>query len=64
MPQWPHLPDSNRRYIQVSTGGGKFASGQGVGDMVLGAISLAQHVHLMAEKYDVLIALHTESLPS
>ena len=46
--------------IQVSTGGGKFASGQGVGDMVLGAISLAQHVHLMAEKYNVLIALHTD----
>ena len=46
--------------IQVSTGGGKFASGQGVGDMVLGAISLAQHVHLMAEKYPVCIALHTD----
>jgi len=46
--------------IQVSTGGGKFASGQGVGDMALGAISLAQHVHLMAEKYNVLIALHTD----
>ena len=46
--------------IQVSTGGGKFASGQGVNDMVLGAISLAQHVHLMADKYNVLIALHTD----
>lgn len=46
--------------IQVSTGGGKFASGQGVKDMALGAISLAQHVHLMAEKYNVLIALHTD----
>lgn len=46
--------------IQVSTGGGKFASGQGVGDMALGAISIAQHVHLVAEKYNVLIALHTD----
>ncbi|MCR9203025.1 MAG: class II fructose-bisphosphate aldolase [Halobacteriovoraceae bacterium] len=46
--------------IQVSTGGGKFASGQGVNDMAMGAISLAQHVHLMAEKYNVLIALHTD----
>jgi fructose-bisphosphate aldolase class II len=46
--------------IQVSTGGGKFASGQAVGDMALGAISLAQHVHLMAKKYDVCIALHTD----
>lgn len=45
--------------IQVSTGGGKFASGA-VGDMALGAISIAQHVHLMAEKYGVLIALHTD----
>lgn len=45
--------------IQVSTGGGKFASGA-AGDMALGAISLAQHVHLMAEKYGVLIALHTD----
>lgn len=45
--------------IQVSTGGGKFASGQ-VGDMAMGAISIAQHVHLMAEKYNVLIALHTD----
>ena len=46
--------------IQVSTGGGKFASGQGIEDMVLGAISLAQHVHLAAAKLDVCIALHTD----
>lgn len=45
--------------IQVSTGGGKFASGE-LGDMVLGSISLAQHIHLMAEKLDVCIALHTD----
>ena len=45
--------------IQVSTGGGKFASGA-AGDMAMGAISIAQHVHLMAEKYNVLIALHTD----
>jgi len=46
--------------IQVSTGGGKFASGQAVNNMALGAISLAQHVHLMAKHYNVLIALHTD----
>ena len=46
--------------IQVSTGGGKFASGQLTGDMALGAISLAQHVHLVAEKANVCIALHTD----
>ena len=45
--------------IQVSTGGGKFASGE-LGDMVVGSISLAQHIHLMAEKLDVCIALHTD----
>jgi len=46
--------------IQVSTGGGKFVSGQGVANMALGAISLAQHVHLMARHYNVMIALHTD----
>jgi len=45
--------------IQVSTGGAEFASGS-VKDMVFGAISLAQHVHLLAEKYNVLVALHTD----
>ncbi|QNN23493.1 class II fructose-bisphosphate aldolase [Planctomycetales bacterium ZRK34] len=46
--------------IQVSTGGGKFASGINVGSMALGAISIAEHIHRMAEHYDVLIALHTD----
>jgi fructose-bisphosphate aldolase class II len=46
--------------IQVSTGGAQFASGQRVKDMALGAISLAQHVHLVAEKHGILIALHTD----
>ncbi|MDH3585104.1 MAG: class II fructose-bisphosphate aldolase [Phycisphaerae bacterium] len=49
--------------IQVSTGGGKFASGLGVGDMVQGAISIAEHIHRMAARYDVLIALHTDHCP-
>ncbi len=46
--------------IQFSIGAGKFASGSAVGDAVLGAVSLAQHVHLMAEKLDVYVALHTD----
>jgi fructose-bisphosphate aldolase class II len=46
--------------IQISTGGGEFASGLGIKNMALGAISLAQHVHLMAEYYDIFIALHTD----
>jgi fructose-bisphosphate aldolase class II len=46
--------------IQVSTGGGEHASGQQVKNMALGAISLANHVHLMADKYNIFIALHTD----
>lgn len=46
--------------VQVSTGGGEFASGQSVKDGALGAIALAEHCHRVAEKYDVLIALHTD----
>ena len=46
--------------IQLSTGGGQFAAGLNVADMVLGSISIAQHVHLLAEKYNVFIALHTD----
>lgn len=46
--------------IQVSTGAGEFASGLAVKDAVLGAISIAEHLHRMAERYDVYIALHTD----
>jgi fructose-bisphosphate aldolase class II len=49
--------------IQMSTGGGKFASGLNVGDMVLGCIVLAEAAHRLAERYDVLIALHTDHCP-
>ena len=46
--------------IQVSTGGAAFASGAVVKDMVLGAISLAEHVHRVAERYPIYVALHTD----
>jgi fructose-bisphosphate aldolase class II len=46
--------------IQVSTGGGQFASGTEVKDMALGAIVLAEAVHTLAERYDILVALHTD----
>ena len=46
--------------IQVSTGGGKFASGLVNGDMVLGAISLAEHIHRAAAPLKVNIAIHTD----
>ena len=46
--------------IQVSTGGGTFASGSSVKDMALGAISIAEHVHRAAERYPIYVALHTD----
>jgi fructose-bisphosphate aldolase class II len=46
--------------IQVSTGGGAFASGSAVKDMVLGAISIAEHVHRVADRYPIHVALHTD----
>jgi fructose-bisphosphate aldolase class II len=49
--------------VQVSTGGGAFASGLNVKDQPLGAMSLAEHVHRVADRYDVLIALHTDHCP-
>jgi len=49
--------------LQVSTGAGAFVSGLNVKDQALGAISLADHIRRVADKYDVLIALHTDHCP-
>jgi len=49
--------------LQVSTGAGAFVSGLNVKDQALGAISLAEHIRRVADKYDVLIALHTDHCP-
>jgi fructose-bisphosphate aldolase class II len=46
--------------IQVSTGGGAFASGTAVKDMALGAMSIAEHVHRVADRYPIYVALHTD----
>jgi len=46
--------------IQVSTGGGAFASGTALKDMALGAIAIAEHVHRAAERYPIYVALHTD----
>lgn len=46
--------------IQISIGGGEHASGQMIKDSALGAITLANHIHLLAERYNVFIALHTD----
>ncbi|NVN92553.1 MAG: class II fructose-bisphosphate aldolase [Desulfuromonadales bacterium] len=49
--------------IQVSTGGAAFASGTAVKDMPLGAISIAEHVHRVAGRYPIYVALHTDHCP-
>jgi len=49
--------------IQMSTGGGKFASGLNVSDAAHGCIVLAEAAHRLAEKHNVLIALHTDHCP-
>lgn len=50
--------------IQVSNGGAQFYAGKGLEDgfaaKTLGAISLAQHVHMMAEHYGICVVLHTD----
>jgi len=46
--------------LQVSTGGAEYASGSTIKDMVTGAIALAEYAHVVAAKYDIYIALHTD----
>jgi fructose-bisphosphate aldolase class II len=48
--------------IQFSNGGATFVAGKGLKEngAVLGAISGAQHVHMMAEAYGVPVILHTD----
>ncbi|MBL4740896.1 MAG: class II fructose-bisphosphate aldolase [Sneathiella sp.] len=50
--------------IQVSNGGAGFYGGPAYPDSlkgkVLGAVSLARHIHLMAEGYGVCVVLHTD----
>jgi fructose-bisphosphate aldolase class II len=49
--------------VQVSTGGAEYLSGQAVKDMVTGAVALAEFAHVVAAKYPVHIALHTDHCP-
>jgi fructose-bisphosphate aldolase class II len=49
--------------IQFSTGGAEFASGLGVKDMVTGAVALAEFAHIVAERYPITVALHTDHCP-
>jgi fructose-bisphosphate aldolase, class II len=49
--------------IQVSTGGAEYLSGASVKDMVTGAVALAEFAGVVAERYPVHIALHTDHCP-
>ncbi|GHE10563.1 class II fructose-bisphosphate aldolase [Streptomyces alanosinicus] len=49
--------------VQISTGGAEFLGGQYSKDMVTGAVALAEYAHIVAEKYPVNIALHTDHCP-
>ena len=49
--------------IQFSTGGAEFGSGLGVKEMVTGAVALAEFAHVVAAKYPITVALHTDHCP-
>jgi len=50
--------------IQLSNGGAGFYAGKGLPSshdgMVMGAVSAAQHIHLLAEHYGICVALNTD----
>lgn len=51
--------------VQLSNGGAQFYAGKSVNNdnlsaCILGAVSAAQHVHLLAEHYGVAVILHTD----
>ncbi|WP_031509950.1 class II fructose-bisphosphate aldolase [Streptomyces megasporus] len=49
--------------IQISTGGAEFLGGQYSKDMVTGAVALAEFAHVVADKYPINVALHTDHCP-
>jgi fructose-bisphosphate aldolase class II len=49
--------------VQLSTGGSEFASGTKLKDMVVGSSAMAEFAHVVAAKYPVNIALHTDHCP-
>ena len=49
--------------VQISTGGAEFLSGTTIKDMVTGAVGFAEYARVVAEKYPVNIALHTDHCP-
>ncbi|WP_017540999.1 class II fructose-bisphosphate aldolase [Nocardiopsis halophila] len=49
--------------VQISTGGAEFLSGATVKDMVTGSVAFAEYARVVADKYPVNIALHTDHCP-
>jgi fructose-bisphosphate aldolase, class II len=49
--------------VQISTGGAEYLSGQSVKDMVTGASALAEFAAVVAARYPVHVALHTDHCP-
>ncbi|WP_017595730.1 class II fructose-bisphosphate aldolase [Nocardiopsis potens] len=49
--------------VQISTGGAEFLSGATVKDMVTGSVAFAEYARIVADKYPVNIALHTDHCP-
>ncbi|MFD4598308.1 class II fructose-bisphosphate aldolase [Streptomyces sp. NPDC058464] len=49
--------------VQISTGGAEFLGGQYKKEMVTGSVALAEFAHIVAEKYPVNVALHTDHCP-
>ena len=49
--------------VQVSTGGAEYLSGAAVKNMVVGASALAEFAHVVADRYPIHVALHTDHCP-
>jgi fructose-bisphosphate aldolase, class II len=49
--------------VQVSTGGAEYLSGSTIKDMATGAAALASYARVVADRYPVHIALHTDHCP-
>jgi len=50
--------------VQLTTGGGAYASGTHVMDEALGAKAIAAYARAVGDRYDVLIGLHTDHCPA
>ncbi|NIA14595.1 MAG: class II fructose-bisphosphate aldolase [Nitrospiraceae bacterium] len=49
--------------VQISIAAGRHTSGA-LDDAVLGAITLAEHAHRLAERYDINVAVHSDHCPT